>query len=136
MAQLNLKIVTPEKIIFDDNVDMVTVTTLDGELGILPYHVNLMSQVVPGQLQIKQGGKVRHLATGAGLLQMTDNILSITTDLAEYAEDIDEKAVEEARRRAQAALEQKLTDEEYAATVAILERSLAKLRVKRSHKVR
>lgn len=133
MNQLHLKIVTPEKEIYDGQVDMVTVTTLDGEIGILPHHVNLMSQVVPGELRIKIGDKITPMATGSGLLQMADNTLVIATDLAEKAEDINEKIVEEARSRAQAALEQTLTDEEYAETLAVLEKSLAQLRVKRRH---
>lgn len=133
MSQLHLKIVTPEKEIYDGEVGMVTVTTLDGEISILPHHVNLMSQIVPGELRIKIGDKISHLATGSGLLQMADNNLVIATDLAEKAEDINEKAVEEARARAQAALEQTLTDEEYATALATLEKSLAQLRVKRRH---
>ncbi|MBI4037156.1 ATP synthase F1 subunit epsilon [Candidatus Daviesbacteria bacterium] len=133
MSQLHLKIVTPEKEIFDDEVEMVTATTTDGQIGILPHHINLMTQIIPGQLQIKTGGKVTMMATGSGLLQMVDNNLIIATDLAEKAEDIDEKVVEEAKKRAQAALEQTLTDEEYATALATLEKALAQLKVKRSH---
>lgn len=133
MSQLHLKIVTPEKEIFDEDVDMVTLTTTEGEIGILPHHINLMTQVVPGELRIKIGDKTTVMATGSGLLQMDNNTLVIATDLAEKAEDINEKAVEEARERAQKALEQTLSDEEYAETLAVLEKSLAKLKVKRRH---
>lgn len=133
---LHLKIVTPEKEIFNEEVDMVTVPTSEGEIGILPHHENLMAQVIPGALKIKKGNDEKHLATGAGLLQMADNTLIIATDLAIKAEEIDEKAVEEAKKRAEAALEQTLSDEEYAATLATLEKSLAQLKVKRSHHTR
>lgn len=136
MAKLNLKVVTLEKEIFTGEVDEVLVTTPDGEIGILPNHTNLMSNIVAGEMRIKNGGKTTVMATGAGLLQMTNNNLSIMTDLAQAAEDIDEKAAEEARKRAEAALEQKLTNEEYAQTQAILEKSLAQLKVKRRHRVR
>ncbi|MDP3758213.1 MAG: ATP synthase delta/epsilon chain alpha-helix domain-containing protein, partial [Candidatus Daviesbacteria bacterium] len=64
-----------------------------------------------------------------------DNILTVMTDLATLAEDIDERAVEEAKKRAEQALEQSLSDEEYAETMANLEKSLAQLRVKRRHRV-
>ncbi|MCL5783847.1 MAG: ATP synthase F1 subunit epsilon [Patescibacteria group bacterium] len=136
MSQLHLKIVTPEKEIFDGEADMVNVTTSDGELGILPHHANLMAQVIPGEMRVKNGDKVQVMVTGGGLLQMTNNVLTIATDLAEKAEDIDEKAVEEAKSRAQAALEQTLTDEEYVTAMATLEKSLAQLKVKRRHLLR
>ncbi|MDO8498361.1 MAG: ATP synthase F1 subunit epsilon [bacterium] len=133
MSKLQLKIVTPEKEIYDGEVEMVTVTTPDGEIGILPYHANLMAQVIPGELRIKVGDKVVPMAIGSGLLQMSDNTLILATDMAEKAEDIDERAVEEAKERAKAALEQTLTDEEYAVSLATLEKALAQLKVKRRH---
>lgn len=133
MSQLYLKIVTPEKEIFSNNVDMVSVETPEGEIGILPHHANLMAQIIPGELKIKNGEKIIRMATGSGLLQMVDNSLVIATDLAENAEDINEKEVEEAKARAQAALEQTLSDEEYATALSTLEKALAQLKVKRRH---
>lgn len=136
MSQLHLKIVTPEKLLIDEEVSQVNAPTEEGEIGILPNHVNLMAKLKPGELVIKKGGKEERLAIGDGFLQMTDNTLTVMTDLATYAQDIDEKAVEEAKKRAEQALEQKLSDEEYAETLANLEKSLAQLRIKRRHKVR
>lgn len=134
MAELTLKIVTPEKEVLSEEVDQVNVSTSQGELGILPHHTQLMAKLIPGELRVKKGSKVTHFAIGAGFLQIENNILTIMTDLAENADEIDEKAVEAARKRAQDALEQKLSDEEYAETLASLEKSLAKLRVKRKHR--
>lgn len=136
MSQLHLKIVTPEKQVIEEDVNMVTVPSSDGELGILPHHANLMTKLVPGELRIKKGEKVDVLAVGGGFLQMADNTLSIMTDLAVEGKDIDEKAVEEAKKRAEQALTEKLSAEEYAETLAVLEKSLAQLRIKRRHKVR
>ena len=136
MSQLHLKIVTPEKMIFDEEVNMVTLPSSEGQLGILPHHANLMAKLVPGELRIKKGDKTDILAVGGGFLQMADNTLTIMTDLATLEKDIDERAVEEAKKRAEQALEQKLSDEEYAETLAVLEKSLAQLRIKRRHKVR
>lgn len=136
MADLHLKIVTPEKIVLDEPVDMVNLTSEDGELGILPHHANLMAKLEPGELRIKKGGKTEILATGDGFIQVADNVLTILTDLAVSESDIDEKAVEEAKKRAELALEQKLSDEEYAETLSILEKSLAQLQVKRRHRAR
>lgn len=136
MAQLHLKVVTPEKLVLDEEVSQVNVSTEEGQIGILPNHANLMAKLEPGELVIKRSGKVDSLAVGDGFLQVSNNSLTIMTDLATYEKDIDEKAVEDARKRAQAALEEKLSSEEYAETLAVLEKSLAQLRVKRRHKVR
>lgn len=136
MSQLHLKIVTPEKLIFDEEVSQVNVPTELGELGILPNHSALMAKLVPGELIIKRGSKNEPLVVGGGFLQISDNVLTVMTDLATYATDIDEKAVEEAKKRAETALAEKLTDEEHAETMAILEKSLAQLNVKRRHRVR
>ncbi len=133
---MDLKIVTPEKEIYSGEVDMVTVPSSEGELGILPHHANLMAKLIPGELRIKSGNKTQVMAAGAGFIQVVDNTLTILTDLAVDENEIDEKKVEEAKKRAEAALEQKLSDEEYANTLAVLERSLAQLRVKRRHKTR
>lgn len=136
MSQLHLKIVTPEKIIFDDDISEIIVETMDGEIGVLPRHLNLMTQIKPGEIRIKQGNKEIPLATGVGLLQVAGNTATITTDMADRLEDIDEKASEEARKRAEEALEQKLSSEETAITEAVLEKALAQLKVKRRHRVR
>lgn len=136
MAQLHLKIVTPEKLIFDEEVTQVNVSTEQGQIGILPNHANLMAKLVPGELIIKKDGKQDSLAIGGGFLQVSDNALTVMTDLATFEQDIDEKAQEEAKKRAEQALEQTLSDEEYAETLAALEKSLAQLRIKRRHKVR
>lgn len=136
MSQLHLKIVTPEKLIFDEEVTQVNVSTEQGEIGILPNHANLMAKLEPGELVIKKGGKVDSMAIGDGFLQVVDNTLTVMTDLATYATEIDERAVEDAKKRAEQALTQTLSDEEYASTLANLEKSLAQLRVKRRHRVR
>lgn len=131
---LHLKVVTPEKLTLEEEVDQVNLPTASGEIGILPRHANLMAKIVPGELRIKKGPKEEVLAVGEGFLQMTDNVLTVMADLAVNESDIDEKKVEEAKKRAEQALEQKLSGEEYAETLAILEKSLAQLRVKRRHK--
>lgn len=136
MTQLHLKIVTPEKLLVDEQVSQVNVSTTAGQIGILPHHANLMAKLEPGELVIKKEGKVDTLAVGGGFLQVSNNTLTVMTDLATYAQDIDERVVEEAKKRAEQALGQTLSDEEYAETLANLEKSLAQLRVKRRHRVR
>ena len=133
---LHLKIVTPEKLLFDEEVSQVNVSTEQGILGILPNHANLMAKLEPGELVIKKGGRVDILAIGDGFLQVANNTLTVMTDLAVNEADIDERVVEEAKKRAEQALSQTLSDEEYAETLANLEKSLAQLRIKRRHRVR
>ena len=122
--------------IFDEEVSQVNVSTEEGQIGILPNHANLMAKLEPGELVIKKGGKVDTLAVGDGFLQVSNNTLTVMTDLAVNEADIDERAVEEAKKRAEQALSQTLSDEEYAETLSNLEKSLAQLRIKRRHRVR
>lgn len=137
MAKIALKILTPEETIFEGEVDEVLVETDKGQMGVLPGHVDLICKIIPGELRIKQNGKNIVMATGAGMLEVGKDEVSILTDLAKEAGEINEKEVAEAHERAKAALEEKtLSDEEYADTLAVLERSLAQLKVKRRHTVR
>ena len=136
MSNLHLKIVTPEKMIYDESVSSVNISTESGQIGILPNHVNLMAKLEPGELIIKNGAKIESMAIGDGFLQVSKNTLTVMTDLATYVQDLDEKVLEEAKKRAQEALSKTLTDEEYAETLSSLEKSLAQLRIKRRHRVR
>ena len=132
---LKLEIVTPEGKAFSEEVEMVTLTGVDGEMGILPQHVRLMTQLTPGELVVRQAGRDRVLAVGEGLVEITRDRVSILTDMAIAAESIDEAKAEEARRRAEARLHEKLSAEEVASTNAALIRSLAQLRVKRRRRI-
>jgi len=128
---LRLEIVTPEGTAYSDDVEMVTLTGVDGEMGIFPQHVRLMTQLTPGELVVRKGGREQFLAVGEGLVEIARDRVSILTDMAIAAESIDEAKAEEARRRAEATLREKLSDAEIASTHAALARSLAQLRVKR-----
>ena len=128
---LKLEIVTPEAIVYEDDVHMVTFPGVDGELGIYPMHVPLITQVVPGEIVVNKDGHESHLAVGEGLVDITSDSVTIVTDMAIEADKIDEAKVEEARQRAAARLSEKLSDEEVASVNAALARSLAQLHVKR-----
>jgi F-type H+-transporting ATPase subunit epsilon len=131
---LRLEIVTPDGRTYSEDVEMVTLTGVQGEMGILPQHIPLMTRMKPGELVVRKGGSDLFVAVGEGLVQVTGPRVSIVTDLAVAANKIDETAAEEARRRAEARLREKLSDEEVATTNAALARSLALLRVKRRHR--
>jgi F-type H+-transporting ATPase subunit epsilon len=135
---MKLEIVTPEKKVYSDSVDQVTLLTPNGQITILPNHIPLVTQVKPGELIIKKSDKVSHLVTGEGFVEVTGTGVSVMTDLAENFEGIDEKAVEEAKKRAQEALKHKqaMSNEDFALTAATLEKSLAQLKFKRKHRSR
>jgi F-type H+-transporting ATPase subunit epsilon len=128
---LKLEIVTPDGKAYSQDVEMVTLTGAEGEMGILPHHVRLMTQVLPGELVVRRAGTEELLAVGEGLVEIEANRVSILTDMAIAADSIDEAKAEEARQRAEARLRENLSAEQVASTNAALVRSLAQLRVKR-----
>ena len=131
---LRLEIVTPDGIVYSEDVDMVTLPSVEGELGILPGHVGLMTQLVPGEMIVRRGGRDGFVAVGGGLVEVTGKRVAILTDMAIPADKIDEARVEEARQRAEARLREKVSAEEIASLNASLARSLAQLQVKRRRK--
>lgn len=128
---LRLEIVTPEGVTYSEDVEMVTLPAVEGELGFLPDHIHMMTQMVPGQITVQKKGGEQFLAVGGGLVEITAKRVAILTDLAVAADKIDEAKAEEARLRAEARLKEKLSDEEVASVNASLARSLAQLKVKR-----
>jgi F-type H+-transporting ATPase subunit epsilon len=128
---LRLEIVTPAGTVYSEDVEMVTLPSIAGQMGILPRHVPLIAQMVPGEMIVRKEGRDLFVALGEGLIEVTADRVAILTDLAIPAEDIDEAKAEEARQRAEARLREKLSDEELAAVNASLTRSLAQLRIKR-----
>ncbi len=131
MATLKLEIVTPETTTYSEDVDMVTLPGVEGEMGIYPNHVPLMTQIVSGEITARKGGQDYHLAVGEGFAEITGNRVAILTDMAICAENIDEAKAEEGRKRAEARLSEKLNDEESALVSASLAHSLTQLKVKR-----
>jgi F-type H+-transporting ATPase subunit epsilon len=128
---MKLEIVTPEGTVYSEQVEMVTLPGVVGQIGVYAHHVPLMTQMTPGEIIVLKDGHETFLATGEGLIDITGDRVSILTDLAVAADRIDEAKAEEARRRAEARLLEKLSDEEIASVNASLARSLAQLRVKR-----
>ena len=131
MATLKLEIVTPEAKVYSEDVDMVTLPGVEGEMGIYPMHVPLVTQIVPGEIAVRRGGQDVLLAVGDGFVQITGDKVAILTDMAIRADHIDEAKAEEARKRAEARLSEKLSDEETASVQAALAHSLMQLKVKR-----
>jgi len=130
-STIKLEIVTPESKTFSDDVDMVTLTGRDGQMGILPQHMPLMTELVAGEIIARKGSETIYLAVGDGFVQVTGDRVAILTDMAIAADDIDEAKAEEARQMAEKRLAQKLTDEESAHIQAALAHATAQLNVKR-----
>jgi F-type H+-transporting ATPase subunit epsilon len=130
-STLKLQIITPDGTAYSEDVDMVTLPGVEGQMGVFPEHVPLMTQMVPGEIIVHKEGHDYSLAVGEGLIEITGEHVAVLTDLAIAADKIDEAKVEEARQRAEARLQEKLSDEEVAAVNSSLARSLAQLHVKR-----
>jgi len=132
---LTLKIVTPEKLTFSDEVDSVVLPAAEGEMGIFPMHIPLMTTIHPGELVYSKGGHSTHLAVGEGFVEVTATSVSVLTDMAEPEDGINESKVQEALDRAQNRLKEGALEGEDLATVeAAISRSLAQLNVKRRRK--
>ena len=133
-ATLKLEIVTPEAKVFSEDVEMVSLTGIDGDMGIYPEHMPLMTQLVAGEVIARKNASDISLAVGDGFVQVTKDRVAILTDMAIKSEDIDEAAAELARKKAEARLAQKLSDEETATVQASLAHAMAQLKVKQRHK--
>jgi F-type H+-transporting ATPase subunit epsilon len=130
-ATLKLEIVTPDAKVFSEDVEMVTLPGIEGEMGIFPQHVPLMTQIVPGEIVARKGGQDVFLAVGEGFVEITGDRVAILSDMAISAESVDEAKAEEARRRAESRLAEKLDDHETAAVQAALAHAMAQIKVKK-----
>ena len=126
-----LEIVTPDAKAYSEDVDMVTLPGVEGEMGIYPGHVPLLTELVPGEITVRKDGRDYFIAVGEGFVEITADRIAVMTDMALRAENIDEAKAEEARKRAENRLAEHLDDEEAAIAIAALAHSLAQLKVKR-----
>jgi len=136
MAAIQLKIVTPERVVYQETADQVSLPTKDGEITVLPHHVALVTVLKPGEVIIKQGTTQSSVAIFGGFVQVKNDEVTVLTENAERAEEIDEARAEAARARA----EQLMTDAksrddvDYSRLVGKLERELTRLKVARKRK--
>jgi len=136
MAELRLKVATPERVLYDGSVTQVSLPTPMGEITILPNHVPLVSVVSPGELRIMADKQDVSLAVSNGVVEISHNVISVLADTAERVEEIDEQRAEEAKLRAQQAMTQRVGDQEYAVAAAALERHLVRLRLANKYRHR
>lgn len=131
---LHLEIITPEKIVFKDEIDEVIAPTVNGEIAILPNHIGLITQVVPGELIIKKNNKHQSIAITEGFLEVSNNHVSILANYAINAENINIAKAEEAKIRAEHLMQEKTTDRDFRITEAELRKAMLELKVGYKHR--
>lgn len=134
---LHLEIVTPEKKVFSDTVEYVYLPGADGEIGVLPSHVGLVTALQPGELRYEHQGQIVTMAVGSGFAQVSLQGVTLLTDMALGEDEIDEAATEDAIRRAEEKLkgiEHSMNAEEVAYLEGLISRSSAALRMKRKYR--
>ncbi len=137
MSSIRLEVVTAERAVYSDEVDIVIAPGIEGQLGILPHHTPLMTMLRPGELRIRRGGEELSLAISGGFLEVRPDRIIVLADAAERVEEIDEARAEEARHRAQERLRERPPDLDVAQAEAALHRALTRLQVvKRRRKIR
>jgi F-type H+-transporting ATPase subunit epsilon len=128
---LRLEIVTPEAKAYSEDVDMVTLPGSEGDLGVYPNHIPLLTTLKPGEVRILKNGQEKFLAVGEGFVEITGSSVSVLTDMALESSHIDEGAVEKAIESAKAAMKEDHAPEQMAAIQASLSKAVAQLHVKR-----
>jgi F-type H+-transporting ATPase subunit epsilon len=129
VAKLNLEIVTAERVVYSQEVDVVVAPGTEGELGILPQHAPLMTMLQPGELRVRQGGEEQSVFVSGGFLEVLADKVTVLADTAERAEEIDTARAEEARKRAQTRMALPREEVDYARAQAAMFRSLMRLKV-------
>lgn len=133
---LFLEIITPVKVVYKDEISEVIVPTVNGEIAILPNHVNLLTQINPGELIIKKGSSQQYLAITGGFLEVNDNKVSVLADYAVRAQDIEIARANEAKKRAEKVMSEKATDNELRVAQGELIKAILELKVATRHKRR
>ena len=129
---MQLEIVTPEKILYQGDVDQITLNTASGKISVLPHHVNLFTKVEPGELLIKIESREQYLAITGGFLEVSNNKVTILADYAVHADDIDVEKALEAQKRAEELLKKKeenLSEQDFAEARAELSRAILELHI-------
>ena len=129
MAKIKFEIVTAERVIYSDEVDVVIAPGIEGELGILPHHAPLMTMLQPGSLRVRKGTEEIEIVVSGGFLEVRPDKVTVLADTAEHAEEIDVERAAAAKRRAEERLRARPPDMDLARAEAALRRSLIRLKV-------
>jgi len=129
MAGIKLDIVSAERVVFSDDVDLVVAPGIEGQLGILPHHTPLMTMLQPGELRVRKGGEEFFLAVSGGYLEVRPDRVIVLADAAERVEEIDVARAEEAKHRAQERISARASGSDLARAEAALRRAMTRLEV-------
>lgn len=129
MSTIKLDVVTAERVVFSDEVDVIIAPGIEGQLGVLPHHTPLMTMLKPGELLVRKDGEEFSLVITGGFLEVRPNRVIVLADAAERVEEIDMARAEEAKRRAQEQLRERPPEVDTARAQAALLRALARLEV-------
>jgi len=137
-SRITFKIITPESTAFEDVIDQATLPVIDGEVTIMPDHRSYIAGLKAGEIMLRKGAEEISLAVAGGFFEFANNKLIVLADRAERAEEIDLKRAEEARARAEELKKEKITmdDVDYARTVALIEKEMARIKVAKKHHTR
>jgi F-type H+-transporting ATPase subunit epsilon len=135
MKKIHLKIVTPDQVLLDKEVESVSIPTVEGEITVLPGHLPILAGMKPGELKIKEDKKEEFFSVMRGVAEVDGKNITILTDAAEHADDIDEERAAEAAKAAKELMEKKRDGEEgYAEAMVELERSLSRIKIVRKRR--
>jgi F-type H+-transporting ATPase subunit epsilon len=126
---MRVEIITAEREVYSDDVDVLVAPGSEGELGILPHHAPLMTALQPGEILVRKDGEEVFMAVSSGFLEVMDNKVTILADTAERSDEIDEARVQEALKRAEERIQMHSSDMDLERAVASLRRSQARLKV-------
>ena len=135
MNAIKFKIVTPERVVYEDDIDSLSLPTSQGEITVLPHHIPLVSNLVAGELVVRKGGETHPMAISGGFVEVRKgNEITVLADTAERVQELDERRAEEARRRAEKLLtERRADDVDYAALASKIKKELTRLKVARKY---
>ena len=131
---LLLQIITPEKIVYSDEIDEIVVPAIDGEIAILPNHINLLTQIVPGELIVKKGISTQLIAITGGFLEINNNEINILADYAIKAQDVEAARAMEAKKRAEKIMSEKSTEKDFKIAQGELIKAILELRISTKYK--
>lgn len=129
MPKIKFEIVTAERVVYSDDVDVVVAPGIDGQLAVLPHHAPLMTMLQPGELMVRKGTEEQSMFVSGGFLEVCGDKVVILADAAERAEEIDIARAEEAKHRAEERITQHPAHVEHARAEAALLRSLVRLKI-------
>lgn len=132
--KLFLNVITPTKVVLSEEIDELTIPTVNGEISILPNHIDLLTKITPGEMIIRRNNKIEPFAIAGGFLEISNNKINVLADLALHVDDIEVSKVEEAKQRAEKAMKEKDREIEFEQLQDDIRKATLQLKVVRKHR--